>query len=105
MNIAIVGGGISGISAGWELAKHHNVSIFESNPKIGGHSNTFEYTDPSGNTWPIDTGFIVFNDWNYPLFQNFIQQLNISEEETDMSFSFTDEKYVIFRYIVRFIPK
>tara|TARA_B100000676_G_scaffold22001_2_gene19048 strand:- start:467 stop:1714 length:1248 start_codon:yes stop_codon:yes gene_type:complete len=92
MNIAIVGGGISGISAGWELAKHHNVTIFESNSKIGGHSNTFEYTDQSGNIWPIDTGFIVFNDWNYPLFKNFIHQLNIPEEETDMSFSFTDEK-------------
>ena len=55
MNIAIVGGGNSGISAGWELAKHHNVTIFESNSKIGGHSNTFECTDQSGKIRPIDT--------------------------------------------------
>jgi|TARA_B110000263_G_scaffold249714_1_gene268224 predicted NAD/FAD-binding protein len=93
MDIAIIGGGISGISAAWELSKsHHNITIFEKEPKIGGHSNTFEYKDEYGKVWPIDTGFIVFNDWNYPLFQNFLHELNVMAEDSNMSFSFTNDK-------------
>ena len=68
MNIAIVGAGISGISAAYNLQKNHQVTLIEKNKKLGGHSNTIHVKDDNGDDLFIDTGFIVMNHKNYPNF-------------------------------------
>jgi len=88
LKIAVIGSGISGLSAAWLLSKSHSVTIYEKNNYLGGHSNTqniktkYENTDIS-----VDTGFIVFNEYNYKHLCSFFKLLNVSTYETDMSFS------------------
>ena len=91
MKIAVVGAGISGISAAYYLQRHHEVTIYEREPNLGGHANTVMVRDHDDHPWAIDTGFIVFNDKNYPLFRTFINSLGVTEEKSNMSFSFTDK--------------
>ena len=67
MRIAIVGTGVSGLVAGHLLSRDHDVAVFESRDRIGGHTNTFEVEGPDGCSLHIDTGFIVYNEQNYPL--------------------------------------
>ncbi len=84
MKVAVVGGGVAGIVASYLLSKqNHEVTLFEANSKIGGHTNTI--TTPSG--VKVDTGFIVLNDRNYPLFSNFLKELGVETRYSDMSFS------------------
>ena len=91
MKIAVVGAGVAGISAAFNLQKHHEVTIFESETDIGGHANTVPVEDSQNRIWDVDTGFIVFNDRNYPLFSEFLDSLGVCKQRSDMSFSFTDE--------------
>ena len=86
MKIAIIGSGISGLTAAHMLHKQHDVTVFEKNNYIGGHSNTID-VDEGDRIIPIDTGFIVFNDWTYPNFEKLISQLDIKVENSEMSFS------------------
>ena len=65
LNIAVVGGGIAGMSAAWLLNKRHQIKVFELNDYIGGHSNTVDVSS-CGHLIPVDTGFIVYNEKNYP---------------------------------------
>jgi predicted NAD/FAD-binding protein len=67
LNIAVVGTGIAGMSASWLLDQGHRITIYEQNARIGGHSNTVDVTTPRG-VVPVDTGFIVYNERNYPNF-------------------------------------
>ena len=83
--VAVVGSGISGMVAARELSKRHDVTVFEANDYIGGHTNTIGVDDPSGR-YAIDTGFIVYNDRNYPLFSALIEELGVVTEPTSMSF-------------------
>ena len=62
--IAVIGAGVSGLTAAWLLAEKHDVQVFEAGDYAGGHTNT-EQVDAGGRTWPVNTGFIVFNDCNY----------------------------------------
>ena len=64
-NIAVVGTGISGLSSAWFLSQHHSVSVFEQADRLGGHTNTIDI-DVEGRSLPVDTGFIVYNEPNYP---------------------------------------
>lgn len=84
-NIAIIGSGISGLGAAYMLSAHHNVTIYEKNDYIGGHSRTVDVLTPEGKV-PVDTGFIVFNYRNYPLLTSLFTHLNVSTEKSDMSF-------------------
>ena len=86
MNIAIVGGGISGMVAGYRLHKQHAVTLFEANDYIGGHTNTVD-VDLDGSTYPVDTGFIVFNDRTYPNFIALLDKLGVESQPTQMSLS------------------
>ncbi len=90
MKIAIVGSGIAGISCAWLLSQHadsqHQVTIFEQNPTLGGHTNTVDVSF-EGKTFPVDTGFLVFNDWTYPNLIAMFKHLNIEDALSDMSFS------------------
>ncbi len=85
-HIAVVGTGIAGLSAAWLLSKHHDVTIYEANDYIGGHSNTVDIT-VGDQTFPVDTGFIVFNPQNYPNLTALFEHLEVPTTATDMSFS------------------
>lgn len=87
--IAIVGAGVAGISAAHYISKKHNVTLYEANNRLGGHSNTVR-VKTANITQDIDTGFIVFNTPNYPNFNRFLNELNVESQESDMSFSFYD---------------
>jgi len=83
--IAIVGTGISGMAAGRALHERHDITVFEANDYIGGHTNTVMVDDPAGR-YGIDTGFIVYNERNYPLFSGLLKRLGVATEPTEMSF-------------------
>ena len=86
--IAVVGAGVSGIVAAYLLQRNFEVTLFEKNDGLGGHTNTFVIEDGPDSGTSIDTGFIVLNDKTYPLFNEFLRQLDVPVEDSDMSFSF-----------------
>ncbi|WP_416877016.1 NAD(P)/FAD-dependent oxidoreductase [Litorimonas sp.] len=83
--IAIIGSGISGLSAAWLLHPHHDITVYEANDYIGGHSHTVDI-ETGGKTLPVDTGFIVYNNRNYPNLSALFETLGVPTWETDMSF-------------------
>lgn len=86
MRIAIVGSGISGMVAAHLLHPTHEITVFEANDYAGGHTNTIRVTD-AGDEVDVDTGFIVFNDRNYPNFEKLMDRLGVDSIPTPMSFS------------------
>src|SRR5215831_616660 len=90
VDIAVIGGGVSGLVSAHLLRRQHNVTVFEAGDYIGGHTNTVR-VDTADNTYWIDTGFIVFNDRNYPQFEKLLRSLGVGWQPSDMSFSVTDE--------------
>lgn len=82
--IAIVGGGISGLASAWLLARHHQVTLFEAEPRLGGHARTV--TAGQNRDQPVDTGFIVFNHVNYPHLTGLFRDLDVPVIKSDMSF-------------------
>lgn len=86
MRIAIIGTGISGLSAAWLLNQAHEITVYEKEARPGGHSNTVT-VDYDGRAIPVDTGFIVFNDWTYPNLVALFDQLGVATELSNMSFS------------------
>lgn len=89
MRIAIVGGGISGLSAAWLLSREHEVVLFEANDYLGGHTDTHR-VEIEGQILHVDTGFIVHNRQNYPLLTRLFDDLGIARKPTTMSFSVQD---------------
>lgn len=89
--IAIIGSGISGLTCGHLLHKHHDVTVFDINDYIGGHTAT-KTIKVKGQSYAVDTGFIVFNDWTYPNFIKLMDKLGVSRQPTEMSFSVHSEK-------------
>jgi len=86
MKIAVIGSGISGLSAAYFLSKIHKVDLFEQEDHFGGHSFTYDIATQN-KTIPVDLGFIVFNELTYPNLINFFKELNVPFEKSDMSFS------------------
>lgn len=84
--IAVIGSGISGLCSAYLLSREHEVTLYEANNYLGGHTNTEDVT-LNGRVYPVNTGFIVFNDWTYPNFINLMEQLGVASEKSDMSFS------------------
>lgn len=84
-NIAVIGSGIAGMSAAWLLSQRHDVTVYEKNDRLGGHSNTVMVETSSGRT-PVDTGFIVFNDVTYPNLFALFEHLGVPTKASDMSF-------------------
>jgi len=89
--IAIIGAGISGLTAAWLLSRRHQVVLFEAEPRIGGHTCTVSVDDPAG-PQQVDVGFIVFNDRTYPNFNRLLEQLGIGQQPTRMGFAVSCEK-------------
>lgn len=87
MKIGVVGAGISGMAAAYVLGRQHDVWLFEQDARLGGHANTVTVTDRADRKIPIDTGFIVFNEPNYPYLNALFAQLDVSSIASDMSFS------------------
>ena len=85
MKIAIIGTGISGLGAAWLLKPQHDITVYESNTYIGGHSRTIKILDFEKEIY-VDTGFIVFNHKNYPHLTSLFKELNVPTIESDMSF-------------------
>jgi len=86
MKIAIIGSGISGLTTAHLLHKQHDITVYESENHIGGHVNTIDlYAE--NEPVSIDTGFIVFNDWTYPNFENLLLELDVKVQRSEMSFS------------------
>lgn len=90
-NIAVVGGGVSGLVSASELRRAgHEVTVFESGSYAGGHTNTIAVEEPGGNVVPVDTGFIVMNDRNYPNFDRILGELGVETQPANMSFGVSD---------------
>jgi predicted NAD/FAD-binding protein len=81
LKIAVVGGGVSGLSAAWLLAKRHDVTLYEAAPYVGGHANTVAVDGVA-----VDTGFIVYNEPNYPNLTALFRHLDVPTADSDMSF-------------------
>ncbi|WP_420415187.1 NAD(P)/FAD-dependent oxidoreductase [Roseibium sp.] len=86
MRIAVIGSGISGNSAAWALNAHHDIVLYEKRLRPGGHSATADI-DYDGTPMSVDTGFIVYNELNYPNFTALLDHLGVGTEITDMSFA------------------
>ena len=86
MKIAVIGAGISGLTAAYRLSRQHDVELFEANDYLGGHTNTVD-VDVGGEHHAIDTGFVVFNDRTYPNFVAMLDELGVRSRPTSMSFS------------------
>jgi uncharacterized protein len=90
MKIAIIGSGISGLTIAHHLHKNHDISVFEANSHIGGHTHTHS-VDLFGQNYHVDTGFIVFNDRTYPNFIALLGELKVPWQPSNMSFSVQNE--------------
>ena len=84
--IAVIGAGIAGLASAWLLSRHHAVTLFEADPRPGGHTHTVDVT-LEGHTHPVDTGFLVFNDRTYPNLLALFAELGVESVASDMSFS------------------
>lgn len=90
MKIAIIGSGIAGNTIAHHLHQHHDITVFEANSYIGGHTHTHDI-EIFGNNYAIDTGFIVFNDRTYPQFIDLLDSLKVAWQPSQMSFSVRNE--------------
>jgi predicted NAD/FAD-binding protein len=89
MRIAVVGAGVSGLLVAHLLYEAHDVVVFEAGEHAGGHANTVRVDTPN-ETHHVDTGFVVFNDRNYPCFERLLARLSVGWQRSTMSFSVSD---------------
>lgn len=91
LDIAVIGSGISGLSAAWLLSQRHRVTLFEADSRPGGHSNTVEAPTAAGKV-AVDTGFIVYNEPAYPNLSALFDHLGVATQATEMSFAVSLDK-------------
>jgi len=89
MKVAIVGTGIAGMTTAHLLSRRHAVQVFEAEARVGGHTHTVNVT-VGGNNYAIDSGFIVYNERNYPRFSALLERLSVATQPSEMSFSVQD---------------
>ena len=91
MKVAVIGTGIAGNVAAHRLARRHDITVYEADSRIGGHTNTLDVL-AGGRRWAVDTGFIVFNDVTYPNFIALLDELGVESQPSDMSFSVSNRR-------------
>ena len=96
-SIAVVGSGVAGLAAAYFLSDRYQITMFESDSRLGGHSNTVSVPTVDKEI-PVDTGFIVCNTQNYPIFCKFLNELNVSLSNSDMSFSYYKKEKTTGKY-------
>ncbi len=89
--IAVIGTGIAGNLAAFRLAPEHDITVYEADSRIGGHTNTVDVV-AAGKRWAVDTGFIVFNNATYPNFIALLDELGVESQDSNMSFSMRNER-------------
>jgi uncharacterized protein len=89
--VAVIGSGVSGLTAAYLLRRTHDVTLYEAEPRLGGHAHTHDVTDPAGAGHAVDSGFIVHNDRTYPLLRRLFAELGVRVRPTEMSMSIRDE--------------
>lgn len=90
--VAVVGSGVAGLVSAWLLQRKYNVTIFEKNDYVGGHTHTVEIPSGPDAGTPVDTGFIVMNHQNYPLLTRLFERLDVPLRDSNMSFGYQDEE-------------
>lgn len=90
--IAVIGSGISGLGAAWALSQRHHVTLIEGAERLGGHARTIDVS-MDDRPVPVDTGFIVYNERNYPNLSTLLSTIGVATEPTDMSFSVRSGSY------------
>ncbi|MFT5498718.1 MAG: putative NAD/FAD-binding protein, partial [Kiritimatiellia bacterium] len=90
--IAVVGAGVAGLTTAWLLSKQYHVTLYEKNDYAGGHTRTITVPEGPDAGTPVDTGFIVLNDRNYPLLNRLLDRLQVERRDSDMSFSYACER-------------
>ena len=93
LKIAVIGAGVAGLTAAHLLGPRHAVTLYERNAYLGGHTNTLTIDRGPDQGTPVDTGFIVYNDRNYPTFIRLLADLGVESRPSDMSFSFSSRKH------------
>jgi predicted NAD/FAD-binding protein len=91
MRIAIIGSGVSGLVVAHRLHQAHDVTVFEADARLGGHVHTWSVA-AGGRTWAVDSGFIVYNERNYPQFSRLLAELDVATQPSTMSFSVRHER-------------
>ncbi len=92
LEIAVIGSGVAGLTAAYILNRNHNITVFEKNDYAGGHTHTIVIDKGPDKGTPVDTGFIVMNHANYPLFTKLLSQLGVGLRDSDMSFGYHCEE-------------
>ncbi|MEP6608037.1 MAG: FAD-dependent oxidoreductase [Burkholderiaceae bacterium] len=91
MKVAVIGAGISGLGAAYSLRHDHDVTLYESNRRLGGHTHTVDIT-LDGTTYPVDTGFLVYNERTYPRLIEIFAELSVPTAKSDMSFGLSVQR-------------
>src|SRR5580704_14276900 len=90
LRVAVIGTGVSGISAAWLLNQRHDIQLFEKSSWVGGHCHTVDVPFRAGgqeHVIPVDTGFIVYNEKTYPNLTALFRHLDVPTEPSEMSFA------------------